>query len=419
MKVVGGGLAGLAAAVALGSAGFQVDLHESRPFLGGRATSFPLDTSDPQSERIDNCQHVLLRCFTNLLNFYERVGVSDKIAFHDRFYYVSPGGAVDVLKRGLLPAPFHLAGSLLRFGALNTDDKWSVIRGLRKLKHDASRPDLEAITMSAWLRSVGTTESALQRFWRPILVSALNEELDRAAAQWGFQVFLDGMMASRTSYEMGIPAVPLAELYSSEGSLGENVRVHLRSAVERIDPASDAADFYVCAAPFERVADLVPSLDLRLDKFEHSPITGIHLWYDRPITDLPHAVLLDRTLQWMFRKSENYVQAVVSASRSLTTLSRGKIVALARSELQEFFPASREAKLVRSHVIKEMRATFSSRPGLLAHRPNVVTKHPNVFLAGDWTNTGWPPTMEGAVRSGYRAAESVCRAAGKETSFLC
>jgi len=402
----------------LGSAGFQVDLHESRPFLGGRATSFPLDPSDPESERIDNCQHVLLRCFTNLLDFYERVGVADKITFYDRFFYVRPGGEVDVLKRGLLPAPMHLAGSLLCFGALSARDKWSVIRGLRALERDAKRPDLEAITMSEWLRSNHTTDAARERFWRPILVSALNEELDRAAARWGFQVFLDGMMVDRTSYEMGVPAVPLAELYSGEGKLGTSVQVHTRSAVERIDPESDEADFYVCAVPFDRVSSLLPDLNLQLDKFEHSPITGIHLWYDHPITDLPHAVLLDRTLQWLFRKSDTYVQAVVSASRSLTELSRGEIVELACKEIREFFPASRSAKLVRSHVIKEVRATYSSRPGLQASRPDPETKYRNIFLAGDWTNTGWPPTMEGAVRSGYHAAECVSRAAGVEASFL-
>lgn len=402
----------------MGSAGFRVDLHESRPFLGGRATSFPLDPSDPGSERIDNCQHVLLRCFTNLLDFYERVGVADKIIFYDRFYYVRPGGAVDILKRGLLPAPMHLAGSLLRFGALNAGDKWSVIRGLRALERDAKRPDLETITMGEWLRSNHATDAARERFWGPILVSALNEELDRAAARWGFQVFLDGMMADRTSYEMGVPAVPLAELYSGEGQLGENVRTYTRSTVERIDPESDEADFYICALPFERVASVLPDFDLRLDKFEHSPITGIHLWYDRPVTDLPHAVLLDRTLQWLFRKSETYVQAVVSASRSLTELSRGDIVELADKEIREFFPAARDAKLVRSHVIKEVRATYSSKPGLQAVRPDPETKYHNVFLAGDWTNTGWPPTMEGAVRSGYRASECVSRAAGTEATFL-
>jgi zeta-carotene desaturase len=241
---------------------------------------------------------------------------------------VRPGGAVDVLKRGLLPAPLHLAGSLLRFGALDAADKWSVIRGLGKLKRDAGRPDLEAITMSDWLRSAGATETALRRFWQPILVSALNEDLDRTAAQWGFQVFLAGMLESPVSYEMGIPAVPLAELYSSAGSLGKNVHVHLRSAVERIDPAGSVADFYVCAVPFQRVADLVPGLGLQLDKFEHSPITGIHLWYDRPITSLPHAVLLDRRCSGL-RKSETYVQAVEPCVRS--TLPRAEIANLQRA----------------------------------------------------------------------------------------
>jgi len=408
----------MAAAVALGSADFAVDLHEARPFLGGRATSFPLDPSNPESERIDNCQHVLLRCFTNLLDFYERVGVADKITFYDRFYYVRPGGTVDVLKRGMLPAPLHLAGSLWRFRALGAADKWSVIRGLKALERDAKRPDLEAITMSEWLRANKTTETAYQRFWQPILVSALNEDLDRAAARWAFQVFLDGMMANRTSYEMGVPAAPLAELYSGGDRLGKNVRVHTRSPVEQIDPGGDEADFYISALPFERVKDVLPSLDMQLDEFEHSPITGIHLWFDRPITELPHAVLLDRTLQWLFRKSDTYVQAVVSASRSLTELSRGEIIELACRELREFFPAARDAILVQSHVIKEVRATYSSKPGLQAHRPNAETSFPNVFLAGDWTNTGWPPTMEGAVRSGYHAAESVCRAAGMNRTFL-
>ena len=163
---------------------------------------------------------------------------------------------------------------------------------------------------------------------------------------------------------------------------------------------------------------LIPGLDLRFDLFGHSPITGIHLWFDRPITDLPHAVLLDRTLQWLFRKSENYFQAVVSASRSLLPLAQKDIVEMACRELREFFPKSAAAQLVRSHVIKEARATYSAVPGLEAARPVAKTKFPNVFLAGDWTNTRWPATMEGAVRSGYLAAEAVARAAGRAASFL-
>ena len=418
--IVGGGLAGLAAAAALGSIGFEVELHEARPFLGGRTTSFPLNPAEEDSEHIDNCQHVLLRCFTNLLDFYRRVGVEEMIRFHDRLYFVRPGGATDVLKPGRLPAPAHLLGSLLGFKGLNFADKLSIFRALGAMRRERNRADLDTVTMADWLASKGAARNAVERFWRPILVSALNEDPERGSARPAFQVFLEGLMATRDSYEMGIPAVPLGELYSAGSAerFGERVRFHLRSPVERIDPDDRAADFYISAVPFERVNALVPQLALPLEKFEHSPITGVHLWFDREVTELPHAVLLDRTMQWMFRKSAHYVQCVVSASRSLVPLSREEIIETARRELGEFFPAARDAKLVKAHVIKEARATYSIAPGLEAHRPPAATRFPNVFLAGDWTRTGWPATMEGAVRSGYLAAEAVARAAGQATSFV-
>ncbi len=420
VQIVGGGLAGLAAAAALASLDWQVDLHESKPFLGGRATSYPVTPSDPDSERIDNCQHVLLRCCDNLLDFYRRCGVEDKIDFFDRIHFVRPGGAVDTLERGFLPKPLHLAGSFLRFGFLDWADKWSLITTLRALEREYRRPDLDQVSMGEWLRGRRVTERSYQRFWRPILVSALNEEPERSSAKSAFQVFADGMLGTRTSYEMGVAAVPLAELYDAagDGRLGANLRVHLRSRVERIDAASDAADYYIAAVPFERVDGLIPGLDLNLEKFEHSPITGVHLWFDRPITDLPHAALLDRTMQWMFRRGPSYVQCVVSASRELIPMRQAEVVELALRDLAEFFPAVREAKLLRSQVIKEARATYSIIPGLEADRPGPVTKIPNVFLAGDWTATGWPATMEGAVRSGYLAAEAAVRAAGGRASFL-
>lgn len=419
VTIAGGGLAGLAAAAALGSLGFRVDLHEARPFLGGRATSFPRSPSEQDSERIDNCQHVLLRCCDNLLDFYRRCGVEEKIRFYDRLNFIRPGGAVDVLARGFLPAPLHMTGSFLRFGALSVGDRWRVGLALAALMRERGRGDLDTFTMNQWLAGKKMSASAVDRFWRPILVSALNEEPERASALPAFQVFWQGMLASRTSYEMGVPAVPLADLYSAalEAKLGNDVHVHLRSTLERLDPADGQSDFYISAVPFERVNDLIPTLQLRLEKFEHSPITGIHLWYDRPLTELPHAVLLDRTLQWLFRKSETYVLAVVSASRSLLDKSKTEIVDMAYGELQEFFPRAAGAKVVRSHVVKEVRATYSAVPGLESQRPATKTIHPNLFLAGDWTDTGWPATMEGAVRSGYRAAEEVARAAGIDAAF--
>ena len=165
--------------------------------------------------------------------------------------------------------------------------------------------------------------------------------------------------------------------------------------------ATTAADYYISALPFERLRPLMPDLPIPWEKFEHSPITGIHLWFDRPVTDLPHATLLDRTIQWMFNKSEGrYIQVVVSASRTLLETPRNEVIDLAVRELAEFFPAVKEAKLEKAQVIKEVRATFSAKPGMEALRPLAATPLPNFFLAGDWTRSGWPATME--VRSPQR-----------------
>lgn len=431
--VVGGGLAGLATAAALGSAGFRVDLFEARGFLGGRATSFPLSPSEDTAETIDNCQHVLLRCCVNLLDFYERLGVRGCIRFSSEFYFLEPGGRLSTLKAGPLPAPLHLSGSFLRLRFLDAADKFSIARGLAALRWEyRDREDLDRITMLDWLREKKQTPRAIDRFWRQVLVSAVNEDLERMAARHAFHVFWLGFLSTSSAYEMGVPMTPLGELYASDvwARLPE-VRIHTRAPVDHI--AIDAgvargvvvgselqtADYCVSCLPFERIAQVAPELGLDLRAFEHSPITGIHLWFDRPVTDLPYATLLDRTMQWFFNKAGGrYLQLVVSASRSLLEMSRADVIALALEELAEFLPLVRQAKLERAHVIKEVRATFSSRPGIDAERPPSVTRIPNLFLAGDWTCSGWPATMEGAVRSGYLAAEAVTTAAGDPRRFL-
>ena len=424
--VAGGGLAGLATAAALGSAGYEVDLYESRGFLGGRATSFPLAPANDQSEVIDNCQHVLLRCCVNLIDLYERLDVAGDITFHKEFFFIEPGGRVSILKAGSLPRPFHFAGSFLKMRCLSLRDKLSLGRALLALQRErTTRKDLDQITMMQWLVEKGQTKRAIERFWAPVLVSAINEDLDKMSAIHGFQVFWLGFLGSSTSYEMGIPNVPLGALYSSDAwKRFPGVRIHLRSGVERLG-ANGAlirgelhkADYYVSTLPFEKLAAVAPDLDA--PQFTHSPITGIHLWFDRPITTLPHAVLLDRTVQWMFNKGGGtYLQLVVSASRSLVEKSRAAVIALALKELSEFFPEVSRATLVKAHVVKEVRATFSVAPGLESQRPGNRTRFPNVFLAGDWTRSGWPATMEGAVRSGYLAAEAVTAASGKPQSFL-
>jgi len=430
--VIGGGLAGLASAAALAGAGHSVRVLESRRFLGGRATSYEIGTGE-NAETIDNCQHVLLRCCVNLLDFYRRLGVEDQIHFYRDFIFIEPGGRRSVLRSGVLPAPAHFLESFLTLKFLSLSEKLAVMRGIRAIKAQyKTRPDLDRITMLHWLKEERQPPRAIERFWRQILVSAISEELDATAASHGFQVFRLGLLARRDSYQMGVPSVPLGELYAEEKwkKVGP-VEFLLRSPVERIVIENGAvqfviargqelrADHYICALPFERVPEVAPELELDVGDFEYSPITGIHLWFDRPVIDLPHATLLDRTIQWIFNKHEGRaVQLVVSASRSLLEMPRADVIELAIRELEEFLPAARGAKLEKAHVVKEVRAVLSAKPGLESRRPLSRTNVRNLFLAGDWTRSGWPAIMEGAVRSGYLAAEAVAEAAGQPGQFL-
>ncbi len=433
VAIVGGGLAGLSAAAALGSCDQEVTVWEARPFLGGRATSYPLNSGEEIGPTIDNCQHVLLRCCTNLTDFYRRLGVRDQIRFHREFYWIEPGGRVSVMKRGLLPAPLHFTESFARLHFLSLPDKVSLASALIAIRYEyGKRNDLEQITMLDWLREKNQSPRSIERFWRQVLVSAVNEDLDRMAAIHGLQVFYLGFLSDASAYEMGVPSVPLEKLYSKEiWSQYPNVKVIPRAPVGRVvienglatalktEKGMTTADAYILTVPFERVDAIAPELALECTQFTHSPITGIHLWFDRPVTDLPNATLLNRTIQWMFNKEGGrYIQLVVSASRSLSDLPRSQVIELAVRELREFFPLTGEATLERAHVVKEIRATFSAAPGLEKRRPLSATKIPNLFLAGDWTRSGWPATMEGAVRSGYLAAEAVTEYLGHRERFV-
>jgi squalene-associated FAD-dependent desaturase len=470
VMVIGGGLAGLAAGVALADAGCRVRLFEQRPYLGGRATSYVL----PNGEHVDNCQHVTLGCCTNLADFYKRVGSADKIKFFDRLVFLDPQGMTGIMQADFLPAPIHMTGSFLFFAPLAYPDKLSIARALASILFAGGKPKdaygPEPISMLEWLRRRKQTPSAVERFWRVVLVSALDEELDRTDARFGIDVFWKAFLANRTGYKMGVPTVPLAELYDGcrtaiEKKGGE---VILRSPVRSLRFENGAlkaaifdggreenADAFILAIPHDKLAELLPreirlanpALD-HLEKFKVSPITGVHLWFDREITKEPFITLLDTQTQWIFnksalygtsagssvpvgarhavpvdpsRKSEQsgqYLQLVISASYGLLRKSREEIIDLCLKEVRQALPAAREAQLVRATVIKEAAATFSPEPGVDQWRPAQETKTPGLFLAGDWTATGWPATMEGAVRSGYLAAEAVLRSAGAPQKFL-
>lgn len=428
VAIVGGGLAGLAAGCALAEAGYKVRLFERRPYLGGRASSYQHPGT---GEVVDNCQHVLLGCCTNLIDLYRRSGVEDKVHWFTRLNFLEPGGRNSIIEIGGLPAPLHTAPTFLKSRALSFSDKIGIAKAMLELRGEL-RDD--GFSFLEWLRERGQTQRAIDRFWAPVLVSALNEDLDKCSSRYAGLVFRESFLKSAEAGKMGIPAIPLSDLYSAAG---EYIRqrggeVNLRASVEGFNPDADgvrvciggeelSADFAVLAAPFNVIASLLPddeaSIPLRgmTAQLQSSPITGIHLWFDRQITDLEHAVLLDRTIQWMFHKSKllnrggdgSYVELVVSASNSLVELGRQEIIDLAVRELTDFFPIVREAKLTKATVIKEVHATYSPKPGVDAYRPRAQSAWPRVFLAGDWTDTGWPATMEGAVRSGYLAAEAL------------
>jgi len=453
--VIGGGLAGLAAGAALAESGWRVRLFEQRPFLGGRATSYVL----PDGEHVDNCQHVTLGCCTNLADFYNRIGSADKIKFFDRLFFLDPQGRRGEMQSGILPAPFHMTGSFAKFAPLALRDKFSIARAMLDILRVKGKPaDLAepgGISMLEWLGRRGQTQGAIDRFWRVVLVSALNEELDRTDARFGVDVFWEAFLSNRTGYRMGVPAVPLANLYDGckleiEKRAGE---VTLRAPVRglkiesgeisgvRFDEAKEeTADAYVFAVPHTALAELLPESVKQsdpslanLDKISVSPITGVHFWFDRQVMKEPFVTLLDATTQWIFNKTglygdsneagktaagEQYLQLVISASYDLLQKSRQEIVDLCLQEVRHALPAAREAQLLKATVIKEATATFSPEPGVDRWRPGQETSVRGLFLAGDWTATGWPATMEGAVRSGYLAAEAVLRVHGTPKKFL-
>src|ERR1700735_1044229 len=463
--VIGGGLAGLSSAVALAEAGLQVRLLEKRPHLGGRATSYTL----PDGSEVDNCQHVTLGCCTNLADFYSRVGAAGKIRFYDRLYFVDAQGRRSTMEASPLPPPLHMAPSFLLFSSLNLADKRAIANAMMEIAMAGGNPPgVDCASMLDWLRRMKQTPAAIERFWRVVLVSALDEELSRTDARYGIEVFWKAFLANKGGYRVGIPSVPLGDLYGGcrEAVLQRGGEVRLRSGIREIrirencfvsvvmdDGYEVSADACIVAVPHDALLNLLPREMSESDgslsglrNLKTSPITGVHLWYDRTVMTEPFLTLLDHTTQWVFNKTllyktdetdgttmrptgqsaqsseavadGQYLQLVISASYDLVPQSRQEIVDLCRRELADVLPATREAQLRKATVIKEVNATFSPEPGVDRWRPPQKSSVGNLFLAGDWTRTSWPATMEGAVRSGYLAAEALLAGIGEPRTFL-
>ena len=434
----------MSAACALAEAGVRVQLVERRGYLGGRACSYLHPGVD---EVIDNCQHVLFGCCTNLLGFYRRIGVAEQIHWTSEMTMIEPGGRRSQLGPSWLPAPLHGLPKLLSAHAFTLADKLALGRAFGVLMRPIPSDSTESL--GAWLRRHKQTEGALNRFWRLVLASALNADIDSIALPYAAKVISKLFMNSAAAGSMGMSRVPLSQLYASVTPFlgGRGGSVHLNAHVEAAAWNKDASrwtiqtrtgelasEFVIVALPFEATSKLLPSLPAakgaeelarQIERHVHWPICSVHLWFDREITSLDHAVLLDREIHWMYNKSRlqpcrngNYLELVVSASRAFAQLSREQAIALAVRELAEFFPAVAVAKLDKFVLVKEMRATFGVPPGIDSARPPAAAPWPNCFLAGDWTATGWPSTMESAARSGHLAAEAICESMGEPRTIL-
>jgi zeta-carotene desaturase len=444
VTVIGGGVAGMSAACALAEAGFRVHLAERRGYLGGRASSYP---HPGVGEVIDNCQHALFGCCTNLLGFYRRLGVDGLIHWTSEMTMIEPGGRCSPLGPSFLPAPLHDLPKLLSAHAFTLADKFALARAFSALLRPIPPESTESL--GDWLRRHGQTEGALNRFWRLVIASALNAEIDSIALPYAAKVIRELFMNSAAAGSMGMNTVQLSELYTGVepflnqrgGGVLLNTPVEGAAWNERLAQWTThtrggelISDFVIVALPFEAAGKLLPLLPAaegaaklagQIERFEHWPICSVHLWFDREITELEHAVLLDREIHWMYNQSRlqtgrggHYIELVISASRSFAALERKAAIELALRELADFFPRMKEAKLEKFALVKEMRATFGVPPGIDAARPTAISPWPNCFLAGDWTATGWPATMESAARSGHLAAEAVCKIAGEPRTIL-
>jgi len=447
VTIVGGGVAGMSAACALAEAGLRVRLVERRGYLGGRASSY---LHPGVNEVIDNCQHVLFGCCTNLTAFYRRIGVLDRIHWTSEMTMIEPGGRRSELGPSFLPAPLHGLPKMMAAPAFSLADKVSLARGFSAMLRPVNADSTE--TLSEWLVRHKQTPGAVERFWRLVIASALNADLEAIAVPYSAKVIRELFMNSAEAGRMGMSTLPLSQLYAGAETFlkSTGAEIHFNSNIESAAWDEETSqwtvatrsgeivsDYVVLALPFEATAKVIPNLPAadgaealagQIERHEHWPISSVHLWFDREITDLPHAVLLDREIHWMYNKGRlqpwrkvkgSYVELVQSASRAFAARERSEAIAQAVGELAEFFPQVRAAKLEKAALVKEVRATFGVPPGIDAYRPSVAqSPWPNLFLGGDWTATGWPSTMESAARSGHLAAEALCAAINAPQKFL-
>ncbi len=446
--VIGGGLAGIRAAIGLRDAGVDVTLVEARPRLGGAASSFARGDMT-----IDNGQHVFLRCCTSYQELLERLGATGQVTVQERFdvTVLSPRGSAR-LRRTALPGPLHFGQALAGYRLLSLPERLRVARAALAMRWlDPADPSLDRTALGEWLAARGQNEAARRLMWDLFIVSALNIAGDDASLPLSATVIKMALLGSRGAADIGIADVPLGDLHGRAagellGRLGAQVMYGSRAAaVEardgggfavRIESAAGGtrladgngggpsaavvselvADGVVLAVPAAQAARLAGPLGVvgagHWEDLGSSPIVNVHVIYDRQVTSLPFAAAVESPVQWVFDKTRQagltvgqYLAVSLSAADSYVDVPAASLREQFIPALEQLFPAAAGARVTDFFVTRERRATFRQAPGIGALRPGTATSVPGLVLAGAWTDTGWPDTMEGAVRSGQHAAE--------------
>ena len=416
--------------MALSDLGHQVLLLERRNHLGGRAYSF---TDAKTGDQVDNGQHLFMQCYHETVAFLDRIGCLHKLKFQSkpRIDFLDRQGW-DKFECPPLPSPFHVLAGLLRMDGLSVGDKWRALRVGRALRSRAQNH----LTVDQWFDRLGQSDNIRRRFWYPMAIATLNEKPEVASAAMMKVVLLEGFGGDRTGSNIGISRVPLSDLYTEaarrfiEGHggqlrtgaqvsrlIGENGRM---VRVEMKDGTTIEADYFISAVTHDALLQILPE-SLRRGEFaglatlSSSPIVSINLWFDKPVTDREFVGLIGTRIQWLFNKDailsngtgSNHIAIIISAAREFVDWTREALVEMAIEEFNQLLPESRSAKLVHSNVVKERDATLAHTLESDRLRPGPRTSISNLILAGDWTATGLPATIESAVMSGHIAARIV------------
>jgi zeta-carotene desaturase len=446
--VAGGGISGLRAAVELSARGRKVLLLEQRLSCGGRAYSFPDALT---SSMVDNGQHLMMGCYHETRRFLRLIGTEHLALLQPelRIVYVSPSQNDNQLKFNRLPAPFNILGGLIGFTAIPFNDRLKMLLVAKELMNTSpgKEQELDRLSVDEWLTKHGQSDISRKYLWDIITIGAMNNNPKNVSALMLFRVLRAAFFGKSENASLLIPRAGLNEVFVDPAvqfikthggdvftGIGIKRMILEGTSVKSVLTSKGKvlhAKSFISAIPwyaFEEVlsashqnSNLVfdPRSGSVKENFKSSPIISIHLWLDREVTNLDFAALLDTRIQWFFNKSKlfhekkegtaarQYLSLVISAADEFINLNKKQLAEIAMEDLRRVLPRARDAKAVRSLVIKEKRATFIPSPGLEALRPNARTKLGNLFLAGDWTATGYPATIEGAVMSGRRAAELI------------